>query len=165
MILFYLFLFLGLIQGLLQLINYGMLKIVMMIIIVVIIIIICKMVLVIPYSVKTLCIYWLKLYSWIAFWDEDYKAQRQKQDFYTSYCCFSTFFLYTSVVPKQEHVTQCWQCMFWDSNWDLLHQKIWGQGPVVWDSTGTVGDDVCSNLRSSASESNMEMSWPRKRDL
>ena len=60
MILFYLLLFLGLIQGLLQHINYGMLKILMMVIMEVIIII-CKMVSVIPHTVKTLYTFWLKL--------------------------------------------------------------------------------------------------------
>ena len=57
MILFYLFIFLGQIQGLLQFINHGLLKI---IIIIIIIVITSKMVSVIPHIVKTLYTYWLK---------------------------------------------------------------------------------------------------------
>lgn len=56
MILFYLFIFLGQIQGLLELINHRLLKI----IIIIVIIITSKMVSVIPHIVKTLYTYWLK---------------------------------------------------------------------------------------------------------
>lgn len=137
-----LFIFLVLIQGLLQPINSGLLKVV-----IIMIIIISKIYSVIPYIVRTqytsiyivIQKYLQLLFEWCYsryLINEKTNVHRQKQDFYISY--FNSIFFILVLCPNR-NITVAFR--FYP---DLFSQKFWSQGLIIWNLTGPVGDiDAC----------------------